>query len=36
MANQGHKHCVLDIVVKRVTVANAFERKPGNGWNEFG
>src|SRR5262249_29615018 len=31
--DQGHEHCVLDIVVERVTVADAFQRKPRDRWN---
>jgi len=33
MANQRHKHRVLDVVVRRVAVANALEREPGSRWN---
>jgi PP-loop superfamily ATP-utilizing enzyme len=36
ISNQCNEHRVLDVVVEGVAVSNAFERKTGYRWNEFG
>ena len=36
VARQGDEHGMLDIVVKGVAVADAFEREPRREWNDLG
>jgi len=36
MAGQGDQHRVLDVVIERIAVADAFERQPGGKRDQLG